>query len=262
MTRNILVTGAGSGIGLALSALLEQEGATIYAVDRRFETDRFHHALVCDLSDPTAINELAGQLPELHGVANVAGVPGTRPALDVLTVNFLAPKLMVDNLLPLLAPGSALVNVSSVAAARNIVSDEAVLKLQEVQDTDDIRTWLSENPISDSQAYDTSKRALTDWTARLAATVLPHGLRAVSISPGPVTTPILADFTTSMGADAIARSAATVGRHGHPEEIAAVIAFALSPASSWMNGIDIRVDGGLTAARQAPPLNLKHGARR
>lgn len=261
MTRNILVTGAASGIGKALCHLLEKEGAAVYAVDRSFEPGQFRHSMVCDLTDPAAISNLPAELPELHGIASVAGVPGTLPAVDVLAVNFLAPKLLVKNLLQQVVPGSALVNVSSVAAARNIVPADQVLALQEVEDIDDIRRWLSANPVSDAQSYDTSKRALTDWTARLAATLLPHEIRAVSVSPGPVQTPILADFTTSMGADAIDRSAAIVGRHGRPEEIASVIAFALSPDSSWVNGIDLCADGGLTAARQAIPLNLHYGAR-
>ena len=47
------------------------------------------------------------------------------------------------------------------------------------------------------------------------------------------------------------RSVATVGRHGRPDEVAAVIGFALSPEASWLNGIDLLVEGGLMAARAA-----------
>lgn len=50
------------------------------------------------------------------------------------------------------------------------------------------------------------------------------------------------------------RSAAAVGRHGRPEEVAAVVAFALSGAASWLNGIDIPVEGGLFATRTAATL--------
>jgi NAD(P)-dependent dehydrogenase (short-subunit alcohol dehydrogenase family) len=54
-----------------------------------------------------------------------------------------------------------------------------------------------------------------------------------------------------MAAWPIDRSAAMVGRHARPDEIAAVISFALSSGASWVNGIDIPVEGGLFAARAA-----------
>lgn len=69
------------------------------------------------------------------------------------------------------------------------------------------------------------------------------------MSPGPVETPILADFRSSMGADRIAAAEALTGRHGRPEEIAQAIFFLLSPRASWVNGVDLKVDGGFHALR-------------
>jgi NAD(P)-dependent dehydrogenase (short-subunit alcohol dehydrogenase family) len=67
-----------------------------------------------------------------------------------------------------------------------------------------------------------------------------------SISPGPVSTPILDDFIKTLGERA-ARDL-SLNRAATPEEIASVFAFLCSDESSWMNGADVAVDGGAGAA--------------
>ncbi|QQZ14367.1 MULTISPECIES: coniferyl-alcohol dehydrogenase [Rhodococcus] len=248
---NIVVTGAASGIGLALADQLSGAGATVYALDRRECPIGSVRTLLCDLSDPGSITDAVAALPaEISGLANVAGVPGTAAAQTVLAVNLLGPRLLTELVLPRMVEGGAVVNVASVAAHRNTEPPESIDALLRVRDRPELQAWLRDHPVKGPAAYDTSKRALVDWTQLLSAK-LTGRIRALSVSPGPVETPILADFEASMGADAMARSQDAVGRHGYPHEIAAVVAFALSPAASWLNGIDIPVEGGLFATRAA-----------
>lgn len=244
----VIVTGAASGIGAALVGILRAAGTPVIGLDRK-PAEGIH---ACDLADPEAIAAFARDLTDpLGGLANVAGVPGTAPPEVVLTVNSLAPRLLAEATCHLLAPGAAIVNVASVAAHRNTQPPPAVADLMAQPDTAGIREWLRQHPIDGSAAYDTSKRVLVDWTVHQSAALLGQGVRCLSVSPGPVSTPILDDFKATMGHDAIDRSEAAVGRHARPDEIAAVVAFALSPAASWLNGIDITADGGLLAARAA-----------
>lgn len=248
----IVVTGAASGIGLALAEQLRSAGATVYGLDRRDSPLGSVRTLLCDLSDPDSIRDAVAALPDrITGLANVAGIPGTAPAQTVLAVNLLGPRLLTELLLPRMTEGAAIVNVASVAAHRNTEPPESIDALLRARDHAQLHIWLRDHPINGSAAYDTSKRALVDWTQLLSAKLTARRIRALSVSPGPVDTPILADFEASMGADAMARSHDAVGRHGYPHEIAAVIAFALSPAASWLNGIDIPVEGGLFATRAA-----------
>lgn len=253
--KPVVVTGAASGIGQALVDILRGQGREVIGIDR---TPR-PGLLECDLSDPDSIRAAVAQLPgELGGLANVAGVPGTVSPETILRVNVLGPKLLSQLLLPRLQQGSAIVNVASVAAHRNTQPTDAVEELIAAGDVDDLRAWLQDHSIEGPAAYDTSKRVLVDWTQRLSAALIGSGVRALSVSPGPVETPILDDFTTSMGEASMARSVSTVGRHARPEEVAAVVGFALSTDASWLNGIDILVEGGLLAARsaaQSPPIN-------
>jgi NAD(P)-dependent dehydrogenase (short-subunit alcohol dehydrogenase family) len=75
------------------------------------------------------------------------------------------------------------------------------------------------------------------------------------VSPGPVETPILADFKKDHGTDKVNSAAELLGRFASPQDIAGAIAYLLSPQSEWVNGTDIRVDGGLVAYRGRTALS-------
>lgn len=234
----ILVTGAASGIGAALMTML---GADAIGLDR-------HGAdLVCDLADPAAIADAASRIDApLDGIAHVAGLPGTADAAIVLAVNCLAPALLTDALLPKLREGAAIVAVSSIAALR---CDWQADALDALLDGGFRALTHHAAKLAGPEAYEVSKAALSRWVVRQSAQCQPRGIRVNGVSPGPVETPILTDFRMTMGEDRIAAAAGLVGRHGTPAEIAAAIAFLLSAEASWINGIDLRVDGGFHTVR-------------
>ena len=104
MTLNgkiLVVTGVASGIGAELARLARFQGATVIGVDRnqpQFSLDDFHQA---DLGDPDSIAALVSRLPaRLHGLCNIAGVPGTAPRETVARVNYLGLRLLSQHLAP------------------------------------------------------------------------------------------------------------------------------------------------------------------
>lgn len=249
--RRIVVTGAASGIGLALARRLLAAGNAVIGLDRAPCPPEITTAVRVDLADADAVRAAAsGVTGPLHGIANVAGVPGTAPAPTVLGVNILGARVLTETLLPRLEEGGAVVNVASVAAHRNTLDATALAELLEAEHSADLTAWLTRHPLSGPEAYDTSKAAMVSWTGELAARLLARRVRAVSVSPGPIDTPILGDFRATMGADRLEQSAALVGRHGTADEVAGVVAFLLGPDASWVNGIDVLVEGGLYAARK------------
>lgn len=247
-----VVTGAASGIGREVAAQLLAAGHGVIALDRGPVPLAGVTPVAVDLADPASVDAALAALPsEVAGLANVAGVPGTCPPATVLAVNLLGPRRLAAGLVDRIEPGGAVVNVSSVAAHRSAVPPEALRDLLDVTDADSVAAWLAVHGLEGPAAYDTSKAALNLATQLLAADLLPAGRRALTVSPGPIETPILDDFRASMGVDAIARAAGVVGRHGRPEEIAAVVVFALGRSATWLNGVDVPVEGGLLAARVA-----------
>jgi NAD(P)-dependent dehydrogenase (short-subunit alcohol dehydrogenase family) len=228
----ILVTGSASGIGAALMQCL---GSKAIGLDR-------HGAdVICDLADPAEIEAAAAKMSgPLTAIAHVAGLPGTSQADAILSVNLRAPQRLTKALLPKLAPGSAIIAVSSVTALRcdwSIERIDALIDGAEIPEMDGAR------------AYELSKAALNRWAMRQAVALRSTSIRVNTVSPGPVDTPILADFETSIGKERIAAAAKIVGRHATPADIANVIAFLLSDDALWINGTDVKADGGYHAVR-------------
>ncbi len=105
-------------------------------------------------------------------------------------------------------------------------------------------------------AHGATKAGVLGFTRMLAAEGAPHNIRAVSISPGLIRSPATERFWSgddaqrAIGAGLVAKI--PLGRYGTPEDIANVAVFLASPASSFINGADILVDGGATGVSYTP----------
>lgn len=248
---NFVVTGAANGIGAATVAVLAEAGHRCVAVDRVPPKcgDRY---LECDLTQEAAILRTCAAIEgPIHGIAHVAGVPGTWPGPAVMQVNYLGGRRLIEGLMPKLADGGSVVLVSSIAA-RHCSFDAARLReLIDLPDWDAVVDSTDVNALGGARAYEISKRLLTAWMPCAIVAWAERRVRFNVVSPGPVETRILRDFRESMGSDRVDVAAKIVGRLGRPEDIAPVIAFLLGPTASWVNGIDVAVDGGLQALREA-----------
>ncbi len=252
------MVGAGSGIGAATAAHFHHNGDHVLAIDLRpNDTPAARHEQ-CDLRAPSAVAALLERIePGWDLLAHIAGIPGTAPAADVLKVNYLGMRLMVEGMLPRLRHGGAIVTVASVAALGWQERVAALSDLLATTDPDEVERWqASQDP--DYPVYSTSKQAAIIFAKRLAPTAWrKFGIRVNTVSPGPTETPILADFEASMGKDVLDTVAATVGRHATVDDIVPVIAFLGSPQARWINGQDLHVDGGFVAPLVAgPPIQL------
>ncbi|ORV41211.1 short-chain dehydrogenase [Mycolicibacter engbaekii] len=254
--RRVVVVGAGSGIGAATAAHFHRRGDYVLAVDvRPQDTPASQHAC-CDLRDAAAITEFTGSIgADWDVLAHVAGVPGTAPAADVLTINYLGMRLMAEAMLPRLRRGGAVVAVASTAALGWEQRVETLNGLLEATDADAVLRWQTgQDPAF--PVYTTSKQAMILYTKRRAATARAEfDVRMNTVSPGPVETPILPDFEQSMGKEMLDTVRASVGRHAGVDDIVPVIDFLASPASGWITGQDVLVDGGfITSITAGTPI--------
>ncbi len=197
-----------------------------------------------DLSDRGSIDALVAALPSgIHGLANIAGLPPTRPANAVVKVNLVGLKHLTHSLIPKLADGAAIVNLASLAGLGWADAKDAVVASADL-DFDDVEEFCGEHGIVGARSYFFSKEALIVWTMQNRWTWRARGIRMNSVSPGPVDTPILKDFIETLGARA-EEDMKTMDRPGRPADIAPVVAFLLSDEAAWIRGTNVPVDGGM-----------------
>src|SRR3954468_11436371 len=192
MKRKVVVVGAGSGIGAAVAKRFHDNGDHVLAVDVREHQTPATEYVQCDLRDPASINALLGRIGSgWDMLAHVAGIPGTAPAADVLKVNYLGMRLMIEGMLPLLRQGGSVVAVASTAALGWDQRLDVLTGLLELTDAEAVENWQADqNP--NYPVYSTSKQAVIVYAKRLAGPAwTKYGVRINTVSPGPVETPSL-----------------------------------------------------------------------
>ena len=232
-----LVIGGASGIGLAIVARFAAEGAEVYFTGRRQADLDAAHARVGHRSH--AVLADAGSLEDVKAVVDHVGSHSGR--IDVLVVNagYTEPSSIesitedhfdrmvgvnlrallfaVQAALPLMSRGATVVLIGSIAA--NVGTEG----------------------FSVYGATKAGVRALArTWTTELA----PRGIRVNVVSPGPTDTAMFDSVPAAVRSDLV--STIPIGRLGRPEEIAAAALFLASDESSFIAGVELCVDGGLS----------------
>ena len=248
--RNVLVTGAASGMGEATARTLAAEGWAVTGVDisasglaRLREQGVLVDGLAIDLADPEAVDAgLAGV--EVDALVNMAGLgPDCGSGELIWRVNLLAPLRIVAAVR--LRPGGSVVNVASVTGELADSTHAPLLAEPERRGfLDEVLALLGEP----AMAYTYSKWALLRESDAMAVRLAP-GVRVNAVSPGIVDTPMgersMRFAWTRKTAERI-----PLGRLGQPAEVAAAVSFLISDAASYITGGRLVVDGGYVASRR------------
>jgi NAD(P)-dependent dehydrogenase (short-subunit alcohol dehydrogenase family) len=256
--KTILVTGASSGIGARTVEFLNACGADVIGIDMRPPAAPMTF-VEADISTPEAIEALVKRLPKrVDALCNVAGVSGKLGAVKSLAVNFYGLRALTEALAPHLREGGAVVNVASIAGFGWRQNLERAKGLAGVQGFPHVESIVAEFSIKDEDVYPVSKEALLLWTFRAAhdPKFKDKGIRVNAVSPGPVETPILAEFRAVLGDTRVDADITRVGRAGTAADIAPVIAFLCSDGARWINGANIPADGGLEASVTADVMGF------
>lgn len=264
MSVTDVVIGAGSGMGAAVARVLARPGRRLLLADRdeasaaavaadlpgEVEVD----ALACDITDPAAVAALVEQTGVLGSLVVTAGLsPSMAEGRRIYAVNLVATDALVTAFEPTLQPGSVGVVFASMSAYQ-VPPDAAIDAILGEPAAPDLMDRLDAVGLADDSAlaYVLSKRGVIQLVERHARRWGAAGARLVSVSPGIIDTPMgrLEDANQPMMAELVADS--PLGREGRPEEIAAVVAFLVSDAASFVTGTDILVDGGAVSSFRHP----------
>jgi NAD(P)-dependent dehydrogenase (short-subunit alcohol dehydrogenase family) len=112
--KRVIVSGCFSGMGEATAKRLLALGAEVHGVDYKESKLGLASFTLADLRDPASIEAAVRKIGgRVDGLFNCAGLPQTFPPLDVMKVNFAGTRHLTEQVLPLMAPGSAIVSISS-----------------------------------------------------------------------------------------------------------------------------------------------------
>ncbi len=257
--RRYLAVGGATGIGRQICEQLMAAGHVVILMDRIEPEFEVTHYIPLDLTQQPEVDMALGQFEQLDvkidGVLNIAGLPPREGLTEsIIAVNWVGLEYVTERMLPHMNDGGVIVNLASKAGQFWQQNLEQVQSLLTLHHWNEVSVWCAGQGIEHVRAYNLSKEALIVWTKLLAARLIDRRIRVVSVSPAAVATGILDDFMKAFG-DKVAANLQRVGRPGNIEEIASVILSVADPASSWLNGIDIQVDGGMGAIMFAEQLN-------
>jgi NAD(P)-dependent dehydrogenase (short-subunit alcohol dehydrogenase family) len=228
--KRALVTGAGSGIGAAVTRRLAADGAEVIVADLSPQAIADELAVDWIVLDVRDEEQVAPAMADLDLLVNVAGIGSTTNAPetpldvweDVFAVNARGTFLCCKHAIPGMAArgGGSIVNIASVAGLIGL---------------------------RNRAAYSASKGAVISLTRALAVDHVADGIRVNAIAPGTVDSPWVRRLVEDVGEslDAL-RARQPMGRLGTPEEIADAVAYLTT--AEFVTGSVMVIDGGLTAA--------------
>lgn len=236
--KKILVTGASSGIGRATAIACSQQGAQLVITGRNESRlqETFHslygeehQSFICELTDRNSVEVLVNQIEKLDGVVYCAGTQET--CITKMLTESVIHQLMDTNFTSVALLNALLLQKKKISkyASIVIISSAAARYISEVGNA----------------AYSASKGALSAFGRVLAAELSPRGIRVNMVAPAMVRTAIMDKFDVGMEEFEADEERYPLG-YGTPDDVANSIVFLLSPASKWITGTELLLDGGLT----------------
>ena len=234
--KTILVTGASSGIGRGVAVCCSKMGATVIINGRNEQRlketlslmeGNVHSVAVGDLTINNVLGPLVNSLPKLDGVVHCAGLGqrvlaklATEHDVDsVMNINFRGPVLLQTELLQQkkINKNASIVFMASIAS------------------------W---SPSIGNSFYSASKGAIISYANCLSLELAHRGIRVNCISPAMVWTDLILKDGISEEKLKEDESKYPLKRYGKPEDIANLVIYMLSDASSWMTGSNVAITGG------------------
>ena len=234
--KQILVTGASSGIGKAIAIACAKMGATVIATARNEQRlantisqmpEGDHKAIKTDLTSQEDIDTLVTELPKLDGLVQCAGV-GSRVLCKMLDQNAIDHVIKPNLESPILLQ-------TSILAKKKINKAASIVY---------IASKAAEYPSVGNAIYSASKGAIISYAKCLAVELAPRQIRVNCICPAMIWTELILQGGLTKEEMEEAQLRYPLKRYGQPEDVANLALYLLSDAAAWMTGSAIDLTGG------------------
>ena len=235
--KNILVTGASSGIGRSIAIECSRMGATLFITGRNVSAlqetlslmnEGAHQIITADLTDENSLLNLVDCLPSLHGIVQNAGV--------------------LDRMLCKTAKAEKIEMLMKTNFEGPVLLQKLLLKKNKIEKTGSVVFIASRAPFAPSIGnafYSATKGAILGYAKTLALEVAPKQIRVNCICPAMVWTELAQKDAEQMGVNyEEVEQRYPLKRFGKPEDVAYITIYLLSDASLWMTGSRIDITGG------------------
>lgn len=233
--KQILVTGASSGIGKGIAIACAKMGATVIVTGRNVERlnenlslmpEGEHKVISADLTKAEDIDRLVSELPKLDGLVQCAGV-GSRVPCKQISKDDIAHVMQPNMEAPILLQ-TALLSKKKINKASSIVY---------------IASRAYQSPSMGNAVYSASKGAVVSYAKCLALELASRQIRVNCICPGMVWTELITNVLNEEDLK-VAEQNYPLKRFGQVDDVANLAIYLLSDASSWMTGGAIDISGG------------------
>jgi 2-deoxy-D-gluconate 3-dehydrogenase len=246
------VTGGGSGIGREICLLLAEAGAAVAVADVNIEAARRTAAIIeeaagkaaavhCDIGDQKSIDALFDAVSrDLGNVDILVNNAGIYPFEDFFEI---APEA-IDRILAVNLRGTLLCSRRAIKSMRAAGRGGRIVN---------VTSAAGSRPVcTDSTIYGASKAGVSNISQSMALEFAGEGILINAVAPGGIST----EGATARGSDGNRSPAGPItgagrmpiGRYGNPDDIAAAVLFLASPASSYITGQILHVDGGFNVS--------------
>ncbi len=258
--RQVVVTGAASGMGAAAARLLGELGAEVTGVDRAEIAVPVTRTVHVDLLEPASIADGVAELGDgIDALFNCAGLPGPPfTELEVMLVNFAGGRELIERTLPRMNEGGSVTYVASAGGVGWQSNLEALMGLLQTDGYDKAKAWLEEHEdVWGWSGYAMSKQAINAWVAWRSVWVMEqYGVRLNCTNPGPTDTDMMPFFHEAAGKELVDMAMGPVGRYSSAEEQAWAMVLVGSPRASYVVGESFFADGGFHAALQTGQVDF------
>jgi len=235
--KTILVTGASSGIGKQAAVTISNHGGNVIITGRNEERLQQtlsglkkgdHKSIAADLKNPSDIDTLLEQLPELNGIVHSAGITTHLPAKfirqqdidEIFDINYNVPVLLTAQLLK----------------KKKVLNNSSIVFLSSI---------ATKYPYFGGSVYSSTKSAIEAYSRVLALELASKKIRSNCLLPSFVQTPMVEDAGKTISKDVLEKFEKMMPLgFGEPEDVANAIVFFLSDASKWITGTNLVLGGG------------------